>query len=545
MRQVTATEKYNAVNEGKMAKKEFVRQMRQAYPMYISNFDGFDSTVQILKTRNLLFEAKKPSTSKAKVYDEKPALTYSLDALDRGIRAELGDTTGKTVNAADYLAAETKAKSNLEKNPTHYLDLMSGESNKVDKHDKEVEVKRGAATVDTFNGMKKATLKEEVEPNPPMSEDAKKALLGKVVGALRANYPDVTAGIIKDFIKMHADDLLGGADIEDEFREYIAANYNYYTRGVETDPVDLRKMTPDISPDLDIDEKKGKDIDMSSKDGYIAFIDNEDIFASYGLEDIEDMARELAMNHHDAGQDQDNFVKSFMAAYKEGGYMTDDMEEKKGKDHDGDGDIDSDDYLAAKDKAIKKAMGKDESYAYKRMQHAHDQDRRAGKKSTYDIAKEKQKANQEKQLKEAIKSIIKKTLTENVINEAATNKLSSLQDDFGGYSGASQVINQLENIVTEVEQFHSKTREKIQKIYDGIANIENEEGLKIGVFIGPAIENAFKLDLRPVSKKGFISGLQLPKAKRLDPEVVAQARAAGEIDETPEEPKATVFTPNF
>ena len=32
--------------------------------------------------------------------------------------------------------------------------------------------------------------------------------------------------------------------------------------------------------------------------------------------------------------------------------------EKKGKDHDGDGDVDSDDYLAAKDKAIKKAKKK-------------------------------------------------------------------------------------------------------------------------------------------------------------------------------------------
>jgi len=32
--------------------------------------------------------------------------------------------------------------------------------------------------------------------------------------------------------------------------------------------------------------------------------------------------------------------------------------EKKGKDHDGDGDIDSDDYMAAKDKAIKKAKKK-------------------------------------------------------------------------------------------------------------------------------------------------------------------------------------------
>lgn len=34
---------------------------------------------------------------------------------------------------------------------------------------------------------------------------------------------------------------------------------------------------------------------------------------------------------------------------------------KEGKDHDGDGDIDSDDYMAAKDAAIKKAMKEDES----------------------------------------------------------------------------------------------------------------------------------------------------------------------------------------
>jgi hypothetical protein len=32
----------------------------------------------------------------------------------------------------------------------------------------------------------------------------------------------------------------------------------------------------------------------------------------------------------------------------------------EGKDHDGDGDIDSDDYMMAKDKAIKEAMGKEE-----------------------------------------------------------------------------------------------------------------------------------------------------------------------------------------
>jgi hypothetical protein len=452
MRTITVTEKYKAVNEGRMAKSEFVRQMRQEYPMYISNFDGYDSAVQILKNRQMLFEAKK-SEAKPPVYDEKPALTYSLDALDRGIRIELNtmgiDMAAQTVKAGDYKQAESKAKGNLEKNATHYLDLMSGESNKVDKHDKEIEVKRGANTVDSFNGMKKATLKEEVEPNPPMSEDAKKALLGKVVGALRANYPDITAGILKDFIRTHADDLLGGVDIEDEFREYIANNYE--------------------GPS--------------------------------------------------------------------------DMGEKKGTDHDGDGDIDGDDYMAAKDKAIKKAMGKDESYAMKRMQKAHDQDRRAGKKSTYDIAKEKQKGQKDK-LKEAIKSIIEKTLKVDSLNEAATNRLASLQEDYGDYSGASQIINQLENIVTEVEQFHTKTRDKIQKVYDSMEGIENADGLKIGVFIGPSIENAFRQDLRPVTKHGYTKDLALPKAKRLDPNIVAQAREQGDIEEIGDA-KHTVFTPNI
>ena len=552
MRTITVTEKYKAVNEGRMAKSEFVRQMRQEYPMYISNFDGFDSAVQILKNKQMLFEAKK-SEAKAPVYDEKPALNYSLDALDRGIRIELNtmgiDMAAQTVKAKDYKQAESKAKGNLEKNATHYLDLMSGESNKVDKHDKEVEVKRGANTVDTFNGLKKATLKEEVnedeeedakndldsydhdyphqdeevvDSNPPMSEDAKKALLGKVVGALRANYPDITAGILKDFIRTHADDLLGGADIEDEFREYISVNYE--------GPSDVREAE--------------EGIDMSSKDGYIAFIDNENILANYNVEDAEEMARELAMTHHDAGKDQDNFVKSFMAAYKEGGYDNDDqVHEKKGKDHDGDGDIDGDDYMAAKDKAIKKAMGKDESYAMKRMQKAHTQDRLAGEKSTYDKAKEKQKGQKDK-LKEAIKSIIEKTLKVDSINEAATNRLASLQEDYGDYSGASQIINQLENIVTEIEQFHTKTRDKIQKVYDSMEGIENADGLKIGVFIGPSIENAFRQDLRPVTKHGYTKDLALPKAKRLDPNVVAQARAQGDIEEIGDA-KHTVFTPNI
>ena len=420
MRTVTATEKYRAVLEGKMAKREFVRQMRQQYPSMVSQFDGFDSTVQILKNRQMIFEAQKPAFSGAKVYDDRPALTYSLDSLDRGIRAELAGMgitmPHQGVKPEDYLKAEKKAKDNLEKNPTHYLDLMSGESNKVDKHDKEKEIKRGAQDKDTFNGMKKATLKEsakEVDANPEISEDAKKNLLGKVVGALRAKYPNVTAGIVKDFIKTHYQDLLDGADIEDEFEQYIQHNY--------------------------------------------------------------------------------------------------DLMEKKGKDHDGDGDIDSDDYLAAKDKAIKKAMGKDPK---------------------------------EDQLKEAIKTIIKKTL----VNEAATVKLADWAESYETFPGVKPVVNELENIVTEIETFYDKMSDKIAAVFAKSTDFENEEGLKIGGFIAPGLESAFKQDLSKVIKKGsFFRKINLPKVRTISQADIDTARGRGEVDETEvlEEPKSTVFTPNF
>ena len=422
MRTVTATEKYRAVLEGKMAKREFVRQMRQQYPSMVSQFDGFDSAVQILKNRQMIFEAQKPAFSGVKVYDDRPALTYSLDALDRGIRAELA-AAGITmphqgVNPDDYLKAEKKAKDNLEKNPTHYLDLMSGESNKVDKHDREKEVKRGAGDVDTFNGMKKAALKEEVEEVAyEMGEDAKKNLLGQVVSALRSKYPDITSGILKDFIRTHGQDLLDGADIEDEFAEYISVNYE--------------------GPS--------------------------------------------------------------------------DMGEKKGTDHDGDGDIDSDDYMAAKDKAIKKAMGKDPK---------------------------------EEQLKEAIKSIIKKTL----INEAATVKLADWAESYESFPGVKPVVNELENIVTEIETFYDKMSDKIAAVFAKSSDFENEEGLKIGGFISPSLESAFKQDLSKVMKKGsFLKKISLPKVRTISQADIDTARGRGEVDETEvlEEPKSTVFTPNF
>ena len=315
----TLQEKYNAILEGNFSKAQFVRDARMELPNLITQFNGFKDTTAILKNRGMIFEAKKEKT---KEYDQ-PTPGYSIEALERAVDYEIegmGLQSQETISEKDYLKAKTKAEKNLDKNPNHYLDLLSGESNKVDKHDKYVEVKKNNH-VDTFNGMKKAELKESI----------------------------VEKAMAKGYTKEQV---------------------------------------------------------------------------------------EAALSR---------------------------LKEKKGTDHDGDGDIDGDDYMAAKDKAIKKAMGKDVDEDQEGDHNFYDNKEKA--KQIIQIAKDainlmdeqpgtsvkdaieavmEFKEDKEKQLKEAIKSIIKKTLNEDVINEAATSRLSQKIEEFGGYNGAQGVINSLE-----------------------------------------------------------------------------------------------------
>ena len=78
---MTATEKYNSVLEGSMAKGEFLRQMKQAFPQYLTVSNGFDDSVQILKNRGMISENK--------LKDIRPvqnlADNFPLNTIERGI----------------------------------------------------------------------------------------------------------------------------------------------------------------------------------------------------------------------------------------------------------------------------------------------------------------------------------------------------------------------------------------------------------------------------------------------------------------------------
>ena len=174
----TLQEKYNAVLEGKYPKSQFVRSAQIEVPTFISKYSGFADSVQILKNKGLISEAK----DKAPEYD-KPASGYNLYDLDRGVDYELeklGIDTGTEVpDEKTHLKAKAKAEKNLEKNPNYYLHILAGDNTPYpdpsqDSHDREVEVdqkklfkgtvdpKGGKAegNIDTFNAMKKATLRE-------------------------------------------------------------------------------------------------------------------------------------------------------------------------------------------------------------------------------------------------------------------------------------------------------------------------------------------------------------------------------------------------
>ena len=635
MKAVKVTENYKAVLEGRLAKGEFVRQMRLQFPNIVTKFNGYDDTVQILRNKQMIFDAPiNEAFENVKVYDDRPALTYSLDALERGVQYELqaaGVLTHDKFNikAEELTTATKKAKDNLEKDSNHYLNLLSGESNKVDKHDREEETKRGEGKVDVFNGMKKADLKEArvmlkegklddlaaklgvdvsklkaaadkirdmertsaekdakklaevekaltdevVEEAPEMSIEEKKLAIGAVIDIIRSKYPDLSQSIALDFIKTHYNDLINGVDPIAEFEEYVSVN---------TDYVHEKKVKEDFapSPNSDIPDANAEDFDVATafKKARVDMSKPVMVLHSYGSaafggKDEDEMSAEAAIKklESERQQNQKNFtddgeeVPSDIHGYEfenysvleeempEGheyklSYFLDGDEtfsitqeksgvsEKKGKDHDGDGDIDGDDYMAAKDKAIKKAIGKDEGYAMKRMQRAHTQDRLAGKKSTYDIAKEKQaefkkRAEKEKQLKEAIKSIIKKTLDDQTLNEAATNGLAALSDQYDELKGFKTAVIDLQNLVTEIESFNDRMKDKIQGVFNKTGDIENEDGLKVGAFLAPTIMSAFKKDMGPVMKGGYMKNIELPKTSIFKPQEPA----------VQEQPKQTVF----
>ena len=85
---------------------------------------------------------------------------YPYEQILRGLRVELEDLgVHATPTAEEYSKALAKVSKNLAKDSIFYTNQVAGVNPKVDLHDKMVTA-TAKNTVDTFNGMKKAALKE-------------------------------------------------------------------------------------------------------------------------------------------------------------------------------------------------------------------------------------------------------------------------------------------------------------------------------------------------------------------------------------------------
>ena len=167
----TLTEKYNAVLQGEYSKKQFVRDARLAHPNIITQYNGYQDTVAILKNKGMVFEGlEKYKEEKMPIYDNgvMPADKFSIEDIERGVDYELEkkgfDTVHRDFTEDDYLKAKDKAVKNLEKNRNFYLGLLGGESTRVPKKRKDVMVPAEEKnSVDKDNGLKKAELKESID----------------------------------------------------------------------------------------------------------------------------------------------------------------------------------------------------------------------------------------------------------------------------------------------------------------------------------------------------------------------------------------------
>ena len=562
----TIQEKYNAILEGNFSKSQFVKDAKRELSQFISPFNGYKDTVSILKSKGVIFEAAKKEVP----HYDKPEPGYSIETIERGVDYELegmGLMSQETVSEEDYAKAKQKAEKNLKKDPNHYLHLLAGESKKVDKHDQMVPVKKNNH-VDTINGLKKAELREAIDYTLDPYEDRDKIL--KQVMSLLVREKGASREELKGFISTHMEDILNAPDeaaIVDEFEQYISVNNDY------------------------VDEKKGKDHDGDGD------IDSDDYLAA------KDKAikgvKEVGM-FHDPRMSSGNFdhltpSKEEENSFKEGDKVTVTMRGTKA-----DGPEEA--TILAMDPSgvaiVKNAEGREDEVYTKDMQPVQEinegrrRKMKGGKVVTEndyetggyvesmgprldkalkaltivwdewkngpatepgmvpfakkdlvsyidskilegeDIAEENIEEYQD--IKEAFKAIISKVLQEEVINEAATGNLSKVATSYDDFEGMQTAVNSLENVVTEVESFYAKTKEKIQKIYDSFKDIKNTEGLAVGAMLGPAIESAFRKDLMPVTEKGFTKGLEMPKVKMLETDGIAEE----ELDE-----KETVFKP--
>jgi len=210
----TLQEKYNGINEGKFTKEQFLRDARMEQPNLVTQYNGYDDAVKILKNRGMIketysteesfkdysddaltdmiinssrFEGNEDIIARVKQelarrrgtikearltnksltdYRYKPTNDmdkYPYEQILRGLRVELeGLNVLGTPTPEEYTKALGKVLKNLEKDSIYYTNQVAGVKVNAKRTDLMIDA-TPKNEVDKENGLKKAALKEAIK----------------------------------------------------------------------------------------------------------------------------------------------------------------------------------------------------------------------------------------------------------------------------------------------------------------------------------------------------------------------------------------------
>lgn len=391
----TLTEKYRAIQENRFTKAQFVRDARLAHPQIITQYNGYDDTVTILKNKGLISEA-----------------------VSNFAQMHVRDENGKDVGKYYYPISWHKE----EKFPgeyRHYFDAWIKNMTPPDhKHSYIIWQTQGVDKPDS----------DAVEISVDDLEDAK-----KVKGIIQKRARQISNS---GYEKAGFEPLTWyrgidpNADMNEEYQYQGQPSYslNSLERGID---IELEKMGLDsaLAP-------KEEELEKAKKT------------ATKNLEKNPNHYIELVAGDHVPKGDEDEMVP------------------------------------ATKSNTVDKKNG---------------------------MVKAK--------LKEAVKTLIVNALNESTEEEIIVEAVGSMEEFESrtkDFEGLQKIIDQLKEVVDEVVEHKKSIDAKLTEIFKTVGEeVKNKEGIKVGAFIAPGLEDAFRVSLMKKIGPHRYGPLNIPKVKIL------------------------------
>ena len=492
---------YKLVQEGRMPKGEFLRQARQEFPGYLSNQNSYEDSINILRSKGLLSEA---------VY-QNVADKFPLEVIEKGIKIELesiGYEDYRNASVGDYKKAKSLVIDHLVKDPLYYLPVgkhaedpkyalgVLGESRRPKKVRTNLQERLHKTLHKTV--LKEAVTKYEDDPN-----------IKEADSKFAAEMQDRTSKAMS--LTRPLDDRIPSAH---SILRSIQSEYPEYSRPLDTTMKNFKLV-------WEWNDRLGKQVLVQKLD-YDTFPDAHKADSLLtALLDASKTNEKTAKTTKDGRSFQRSpqqclemvqkkfprFTRPLKLTMKNYGLTWEDVPNTGGE--------------------VKKLVYKGINW------------RKSGA-----VYKEGKENKESKLLKEAVKKLVVKVLSENkekkILSEAATANLAQLSDQNATIQGLPAILNNLENVVTEIESFALKETTKIQGIFDSIGNIKNDDGMPIGYQFAQPILDSFSKDLQPVLEKmDFVGSINLPAA----PQMTAEPNLEDPNNPEAPEEKQTVFTP--